>query len=56
RVLLVPERGGTLCEWKGLARSWRLVVPGSAPVAGAAWDYPEPLPGYEALAGRLSFH
>lgn len=55
-ALLEPEGFTTLCEYKGRASYWSLAVPGSLRVARAAWSYPDPQPGYEAVAGYLSFY
>ena len=43
------------CEWKGEARYFSVVHRGKA-VADAVWYYPEPRPGYEALAGYYAFY
>ncbi|MDQ3641981.1 MAG: DUF427 domain-containing protein [Actinomycetota bacterium] len=43
------------CEWKGRATYYSVVHRGKA-VADAVWTYPDPLPGYEALAGYLAFY
>ena len=43
------------CEWKGEARYFSVVHRGKA-VADAVWYYPDPLPGYEALAGYYAFY
>jgi uncharacterized protein (DUF427 family) len=54
--LLHPSGGrGTVCEWKGSARYFDLVV-GDRRSPRAAWTYERPLPGYEALAGRIAFY
>ena len=42
---------GSLCEWKGAARYWRLRGGRHA----VAWSYPDPLPGYEPLRNHLAF-
>src|SRR3954453_23468959 len=42
----------TWCEWKGDAVYFDLQV-GDRTSPQAAWAYPEPTPGYEALAGYL---
>ena len=52
--LLVPDEGGSLCEWKGRARYWSAELPGGRQVV--AWSYPEPLPPYESLAGHFGFY
>jgi uncharacterized protein (DUF427 family) len=53
--LLAPGEGLSVCEWKGLARYWDLRV-GEHRAARAAWSYPDPLPGYRELSGRLAFY
>lgn len=61
---LVPAAGSSVCEFKGVA-SYFDVRAGSgvsgAPGAGAvapraAWTYPEPWAGYEALRGRVAVY
>ena len=49
--LLEPHEMGTVCEWKGQAVYWSL--PGAP---AAAWSYPEPRPGFEAIRDHLSFY
>lgn len=54
--VLRPSRGrGSVCEWKGAATYFDLVV-GEHVSLRAAWTYERPLPGYEALAGRIAFY
>ena len=48
-----PQR--TTCEWKGQAEYWNVRV-GDTTASAAAWSYPHPRPGYEALAGFVSFY
>lgn len=55
RQFLVPMRHTTLCEWKGTARYFTLGVRGRESEA-AAWTYPDPDAGYEAIAGYVGFH
>lgn len=51
-LIQTPHR--SYCEWKGEAAYWTLASdPGAMPVA---WQYNEPLPGYESLLGRVSFY
>ena len=51
---LLRSEHGSVCEWKGLARYWTLRSPGrSSP--NAAWCYPDPLPGYDALRDHVAF-
>jgi len=49
-----PDRR-TVCEWKGLATYFDLVV-GQRISRQAAWSYPKPYPGYEAITGYLAFY
>lgn len=46
---------GSYCEWKGRAEYWSLVH-GDDPVPDIAWSYPDPVPGYESIAGWLAFY
>lgn len=52
---LRPSRRASLCEWKGQAEYWSVAV-GERTIADAAWSYPSPLEGYEAIAAYLSFY
>jgi uncharacterized protein (DUF427 family) len=45
----------SFCEFKGLARYWSITA-GHREAVDAAWSYPEPSTGYEALAGHLAFY
>jgi uncharacterized protein (DUF427 family) len=45
----------TWCEWKGQAGYYRLKV-GNRQVEDAAWFYPHPTPGYEAIQGHVAFY
>ena len=42
RDLLVPGRGRSFCEWKGIASYWDLVV-GEQRLEGAIWSYEAPV-------------
>ncbi|MEA2025401.1 MAG: DUF427 domain-containing protein [Chloroflexota bacterium] len=53
--LLRPTKRQTACEFKGEARYFR-VNAGGADRVDAAWTYPQPLPGYEAIRGYLAFY
>lgn len=50
----------TICEWKGAAVHFDLVLPGAPPVRDAAFAYPDPLrdlgQGYERVAGWIGFY
>jgi uncharacterized protein (DUF427 family) len=49
--VLAPTEGSSVCEYKGQARYLSV---GSA--HRAAWFYPEPNPGYEALRDRVAVY
>jgi uncharacterized protein (DUF427 family) len=54
--LLRPAPGHrTICEWKGVATYFDLVV-GAVRSPLAAWTYEGPRPGYEAIAGHVAFY
>jgi uncharacterized protein (DUF427 family) len=52
---LVTAPGTSFCEWKGRARYWTLSAGGRS-ARRAAWDYPDPTPGFTALAGHLAIY
>lgn len=53
--VLVAARGDTLCEWKGAARYFDVVV-GDRRARRAAWCYPEPSPAFRHMAGFVAFY
>jgi len=50
-----PAEGSSYCEWKGAASYFDLVA-GTTVAARAAWAYPEPTRGFEAIAGHLAVY
>jgi len=50
-----PAPGTSVCEWKGRAVYWSIVV-GDQVSARAAWSYPDPRPGFEAITDHLAFY
>ncbi|GAC1644156.1 MAG: DUF427 domain-containing protein [Herpetosiphon sp.] len=52
---LVEARGTTVCEWKGAASYWDVVVIGNR-VPHAAWSYPRPTPDFAVLQRYLAFY
>ncbi len=52
---LAPITHRTSCEFKGVA-AYADVVVGDRRAPGACWWYPDPAPGYEALAGWIAFY
>jgi len=45
----------TVCPWKGVASYWNIEVDGKR-ADNAAWYYPTPLSGAEAVADRVAFY
>lgn len=57
-AFLVPmhEAGGlSMCEFKGMAH-YLTIAAGDRIAVRSAWTYPDPWPGYEALAGRIAVY
>ena len=48
-------KGGSFCEWKGVAEYWDLVIGGQR-IARAAWSYPDPATAFAALKDHLAFY
>ena len=55
REYLRLSRRRTFCEFKGSASYYDLEV-GERVVCDAAWYYPDPSPGYEAIRDHLAFY
>lgn len=53
--LLEPSERFSICEWKGRARYFSLRSGGGV-IADVAWSYADPWPGYEEIAGFISFY
>ena len=53
--LLSPTSHRSMCEYKGTARYYDIVVNGDVS-RDAAWQYPSPWSPYEDLAGHISFY
>ncbi len=54
REYLVESDKHTVCPWKGTASYFTLEVDGERNV-DAAWYYPQPRPGAEAVRDRVAF-
>ena len=52
---LRPAAGRSLCEWKGVARYFDVVV-GGATLPRVAWSYPAPTPSFALLKDHLAFY
>jgi hypothetical protein len=48
-------QGGSLCEWKGAATYWDVVVDGTR-VPQAAWSYEDPSHGFQLLRRAVAFY
>ena len=55
REYLLPGRGESHCEWKGVATFWSLKVAGTM-IENVAWSYREPYAGFERIRDYLSFY
>jgi len=54
-TLVTPLPKRSVCEWKGTAH-WFDVGQGEERLRAAAWCYPQPFAGNDAIAGRLAFY
>lgn len=52
---LTDSPGASFCEFKGAARYFD-VHGGGTVAAGAAWNYPDPAPGFETLVDRVAVY
>ena len=52
---LRPTERRTLCEWKGHATYWT-VTHGDRTAPNAAWSYPHPTAGFQAIVDYLAFY
>jgi uncharacterized protein (DUF427 family) len=55
REHLLPSPRRSWCEFKGSAHYWTVRV-GDRKAPNAAWSYPEPSRGYEALQDHVAFY
>ena len=53
--LLVPGTGKSVCEFKGFARYYTILVDGRR-IENGAWTYPDPRAGYRKLKDHLAFY
>jgi uncharacterized protein (DUF427 family) len=52
---LEPNPARSLCEWKGQAAYWDVVI-GDERIAAAGWSYPSPTPAFARIAGHIAFY
>ena len=53
--VLRPARGGSLCEWKGRAAYWDVVLDEEV-LPRAGWSYPAPTPPFALLRDHVAFY
>jgi uncharacterized protein (DUF427 family) len=53
--LLRPTVARSICEWKGAARYFDVVIGGEV-LASAAWSYPAPTPAFALIRDHLAFY
>lgn len=53
--VLRPARSGSVCEWKGQAVYWDVML-GEELIPGVAWSYPSPTPAFAILKDHLAFY
>lgn len=56
RLLRRSEARSTVCEWKGRATYWDLVLGEGEVVPQVGWSYEDPTPAFTAIAGHLTFY
>ncbi len=52
---LRPNPRRSICEWKGQARYWDIVI-GDDRIEAGAWSYPDPTPGFAGIRDFLAFY
>ena len=55
-TLLERAPGGSLCEWKGRAAYWTVMLADGTRHEAVGWSYPNPTPAFADIAGWLSFY
>ena len=53
--LLKPAQGASMCEWKGVAGYFDVVI-GDSRIRGAAWSYPNPTKPYRCIKDHIAFY
>jgi uncharacterized protein (DUF427 family) len=53
--LLRRASGASVCEWKGAAAYWDVVI-GDLVLPRAGWSYPNPSPGFASLRDHVAFY
>jgi uncharacterized protein (DUF427 family) len=55
RSVLRPSRRRSLCEWKGEALYFDVVIGGQA-LSDVAWSYPDPSSAFKSLRDHIAFY
>ena len=53
--VLIPSPRSSFCEWKGPAIYWTISA-NNQHAQDAAWSYPNPLPGFEAITDHIAVY
>ena len=54
-ALLRPNPRRSLCEWKGQARYWDVLIEGEI-LSAVAWSYPDPTSSFDGIRDHLAFY
>lgn len=54
-VHLSPNPARSICEWKGQAVYWDVVI-GNETIAAAGWSYPNPKPAFSEIRDHIAFY
>ena len=52
---LQPNSRRSLCEWKGQARYWDVVIGGQR-LEAVGWSYPNPTPAFSGIRDHIAFY
>lgn len=53
---LAANPARSICEWKGQAAYWDVVLPDGERLATVGWSYPAPTPAFADIAGHIAFY
>lgn len=53
--VLKPNAKRSLCEWKGQARYWNVLIENEQ-LEAVAWSYPDPTPAFRPIRDYLAFY
>lgn len=53
---LAANPARSICEWKGQAAYWDVVLPDGERLAAVGWSYPAPTPAFAGIAGHIAFY